>query len=242
MSIRDLLEPTGPQRPLRPQRPSTVYQIAPDAHPRRIHRSPDGTLMGEVPVVPVAPDDRDPREQRDAREPRDARDRRSRRAPQPRRTPPRAAADDTGDDRADPSVRRQRAMAVRDVEGFDLRPDPLEAATPAEFVEAMRRYRRWAGNPSYRTMATNCGYTCSSAAFHAVLKGEGLPKFTQLNAFVIACGGDESEFQRWATAWRKLDQARQAAAQAPGGAPSRPAAGGGTGDGGGDEGGRGSRK
>ncbi|WP_017617947.1 hypothetical protein [Nocardiopsis gilva] len=104
---------------------------------------------------------------------------------------------------------------MRDVEGFDLRPDPLQTSTPSEFVEAMRRYRRWAGNPSYRTMATNCGYTCSAAAFHAALKSEGLPKFTQLNAFVIACGGDEAEFQRWATAWRKLDQSRQGATRAP---------------------------
>ncbi|CAM3665137.1 hypothetical protein GCM10009799_38240 [Nocardiopsis rhodophaea] len=207
MSFRDLLEPTGPQRLQRPQRPSTVYQVAPDASPRRIHRTADGTLMGEVPVVPVAPDNRDPH--RDHREERDQRTRRQ------RRTPPPVAGNGRRDDRPEPSARRQRAIAVRDVEGFDLRPDPLQANTPSEFVEAMRRYRRWAGNPSYRTMATNCGYTCSAAAFHTALKSDELPKFTQLNAFVIACGGDESEFQRWATAWRKLDQDRQEATRAP---------------------------
>ncbi|MDA8370106.1 MAG: hypothetical protein M0026_09560 [Nocardiopsaceae bacterium] len=79
----------------------------------------------------------------------------------------------------------------------------------------MRRYRRWAGNPSFRLLAERCAHMCSAATFHGVLNGTELPKFTVLNAFVIACGGDEEEFQRWATAWRCLDQEGAGPAPSP---------------------------
>jgi predicted acylesterase/phospholipase RssA len=180
MTGRDLLEPSGPQRSLRHHnRPSTQYQVAPNAVPQRVRRAADGSLVGEVPVVPVAAEAA----------------RRER-----RRTI--HIAFDADEEEPAPAVGGHRA--VRDCEGYDLRPNPLETSTPAEFVAALRRYRRWAGNPSYRTLAERA--PVSAAAFHAMLKGDELPKFTMLNAFIVACGGDEEEFQRWATAWRKLDQ------------------------------------
>ena len=43
--------------------------------------------------------------------------------------------------------------AIPDADGYDLCPDPLKARTPAELVDALRRYRIWAGEPSFRDMA-----------------------------------------------------------------------------------------
>jgi hypothetical protein len=84
------------------------------------------------------------------------------------------------------------------------KPDPVEARTAAEFVEVMRRYRYWAGNPSCRTLSQQCGGVVSAAAFSSTLHGTELPRFTILNAFILACGGSEPEFQRWISAWRHI--------------------------------------
>ncbi|SJZ41913.1 hypothetical protein SAMN02745673_00384 [Marinactinospora thermotolerans DSM 45154] len=181
MSAADLLDPTGPNRSLRPVARPTTYRVAADAQPRRVRRAADGTLWGEVPVVPVVAEETSRHQER---------------------TELRIAV------KVDvPSTdKRNRHRVVADLEGYDLRPDPLQASTPAEFVEAMRRYRRWAGQPSFQQMAHDCGHLSSASSFHAMLGGNELPRYTLLNAFVIACGGDEAEFQRWATAWRRIDQ------------------------------------
>jgi hypothetical protein len=42
---------------------------------------------------------------------------------------------------------------VLDVEGTDLRPDPDAITTVEGLIAAMRRYRIWAGTPSFRVMA-----------------------------------------------------------------------------------------
>lgn len=174
----DLLEPSGPQRSLRHHaQPSSQYQVAPEARPTRVRRRADGTLVGEVPVVPVSPQ-----------------------APRERPRPSIHIAFNA--DKPDPPSRAH--LAVRDCEGYDLRPNPLDAATPSEFVEAMRRYHRWAGKPSFRAMADRA--PGSPATFCSMLKGDELPRFPMLSAFIVACGGTEDEFQRWATAWRKIDQ------------------------------------
>ncbi|UOE21878.1 hypothetical protein NI17_005880 [Thermobifida halotolerans] len=100
-------------------------------------------------------------------------------------------------------------MGKRLPAGADLfdpghRPDPARATTPAAFVAAMRHYRVWAGEPSYRRMEYNCGGVCSASRFHAALSSDRLPRLTVLSAFVVACGGDEAEYQRWAAAWRRI--------------------------------------
>jgi hypothetical protein len=45
--------------------------------------------------------------------------------------------------------------------------------TLTEFVAAMRRYRRWAGNPSFRLLAERCVHMCSAATFPGVLPPPG---------------------------------------------------------------------
>ncbi|WP_262391609.1 hypothetical protein [Nocardiopsis sp. CNR-923] len=46
----------------------------------------------------------------------------------------------------------------------------------------------------------------SAAAFCEALRSDKLPKYTVLNAFIVVCGGAEADFQRWVTAWRRLDE------------------------------------
>lgn len=90
-----------------------------------------------------------------------------------------------------------------DLEG--RRPDPQEAATPAEFVAVMRRYRAWVGSPSYAQMQFYCGGVCSAAGFRAALTDCRLPCLPLLSAFITACGGGEAEYRRWVAAWQRLN-------------------------------------
>jgi hypothetical protein len=135
----------------------------------------DGTLWGEVPLTPVR--DSHPLTRRTFQLAVE-----ETRIPQPRPAP----------------------EVPEDVPGWGMKPDPLNATTVPEFLDTMARYRRWAGEPSYREMARRVG-TGSAAGFCEALKADKLPKFTVLNAFVVALGGTSEDFQRWATAWRALD-------------------------------------
>ncbi len=159
------------------------FMIQPGARPQNIRVATDGTLWGEVPVIPF---------------------REVTLAPGTRSTlnPARAAPPPRGPELDEPNG--TSADVPDDVPGYRLRPDPLEANTVHEFMAMMRRYRRWAGSPSFREMARRVG-TCSAAGFCEALNRDKLPKFTLLNAFVVSLGGDREYFQRWATAWRSLD-------------------------------------
>jgi hypothetical protein len=55
-------------------------------------------------------------------------------------------------------ARRERPALgpAQDAPGSRLRPDPSDVRTPAELIEALRQFRTWAGNPSYRDMARAC--------------------------------------------------------------------------------------
>ncbi|RCV48121.1 hypothetical protein [Marinitenerispora sediminis] len=94
--------------------------------------------------------------------------------------------------------------ATPDIEGHDLRPDPLRARSPEAFVEAMRAFRVWAGEPSYRAMQSRCGRRVAASTFCTALKSNDMPKLGLVEAFVEACGGDEAEKRRWTTAWRRV--------------------------------------
>jgi hypothetical protein len=89
--------------------------------------------------------------------------------------------------------------------GEDLRPDPRSAGTPAELMGCLRRFRTWAGNPSYRDMAGRSGHRSSASAMHAVLSSDDLPgRLAAIDAVVEGCGGTDEDRQRFATAWRRL--------------------------------------
>jgi hypothetical protein len=91
-----------------------------------------------------------------------------------------------------------------DAAGFDLRPDPLQARTPGDFVEALRRYRAWAGDPSYRQMASRAGGTTAASTIWLALRSEDVPRLELVLAIIAGCGGGEDDQRRFATAWRTL--------------------------------------
>ena len=105
-----------------------------------------------------------------------------------------------------PPPARPRAVpaVVPDTPGLDLCPDPGAAQSPAEFVDVLRRYRVWAGEPSYRVMRDQCGKRYATSTIHAALSGDELPRLPMVGAIVTACGGTEAHQQAFASAWRRL--------------------------------------
>jgi hypothetical protein len=108
----------------------------------------------------------------------------------------------------DAATRRERpapGQPAQDVPGCDLRPDPSGARTPAEFIEALRQFRTWAGNPSFRDMARACHGRPAASTMCRVLRSPELPPRLELvDAIITACGGEEEDRERFATAWRRL--------------------------------------
>lgn len=103
---------------------------------------------------------------------------------------------------------------VPDLPGADLRPDPGEAGTVAEFLDCLRNYRIWAGSPSYRTMSRNCQRRFAPSTICTALGGDSLPGLEMVLAIVSACGGTAQHKSEFATAWRRLTIPRQESDQA----------------------------
>ncbi|MFC3995661.1 hypothetical protein ACFOVU_07035 [Nocardiopsis sediminis] len=122
---------------------------------------------------------------------------------------------DTRDGRGQPPRPRPQPPAVRDIEGHDQRPDPMQAATTGAYVRAMRELQAWA-DLSYRDLERFCGGVCAYSTFWKALRDDTrLPKLVLVNALVVACGGTEDDYQRWATAWRRIKRADRPKAAAP---------------------------
>jgi hypothetical protein len=96
------------------------------------------------------------------------------------------------------------SQQVNDASGFDLKPDPLEATTPAEFVRVLNEYKLWSGNPSWRMMARNASHMVVHSTMHNAMKSNALPNFDVMKAIVIGCGGGEEDLKAFATAWRRI--------------------------------------
>jgi hypothetical protein len=92
----------------------------------------------------------------------------------------------------------------REPECPGLAPDPLRASTPAEFAAALARFRRWAGEPSFREMARQGRPAVSPSTLATAVHAERLPTLRVVSAFVTACGGGPEEVARFATAWRRI--------------------------------------
>jgi hypothetical protein len=103
--------------------------------------------------------------------------------------------------------RKPRETAPGAVPDLDatLRPDPRDAATPADLMSKLRDFKVWAGNPGFRQIAAGAGNRYSAAALHMALKADQLPRKQELiDAIVQGCGGSEEDRRMWATAWRQL--------------------------------------
>jgi len=83
----------------------------------------------------------------------------------------------------------------------DLRPEPL-AHTAAEFVAALRQFRIWSGEPSFRTMASRSSRPASTLA--AALNADTLPPMETMIAVIIGCNGSIEDQREYTTAWRQI--------------------------------------
>lgn len=78
--------------------------------------------------------------------------------------------------RRDRAVHRHPPEPVLPDHNAMLRPGPAKASDMAQFMELLRQFRIWAGNPSYRGMvARDERFTAS--ALHAALNRDVLPAF-----------------------------------------------------------------
>jgi len=118
-----------------------------------------------------------------------------------------------------PARKRPPRPAVKDAADLDLRPDPGQAGTAAELVGALREFHQWAGEPSYRVMAEQCGQMMSASSLHRTLNGRALPPFKAVMAVIIGCGGSEEDQRRFASAWRMIRSGRRTATGSPSAAP-----------------------
>ena len=87
---------------------------------------------------------------------------------------------------------------------------------------ALRRYRIWAGEMSYREMAHQCGGTIGASTLCTALGSDELPTLGVVLAVVTACGGSEQHQKHFATAWRKLRLAREEGAELRAGTAEAP--------------------
>jgi hypothetical protein len=101
-----------------------------------------------------------------------------------------------------------RQFRISDPHGMDMRPDPSGAGTPVEYIEALRLFQTWAGNPSYRELARRCEQIQRPVAHSTIYKllhgGELPPRFEVIEAIITVCGGTEEDKQRFMTAWRRF--------------------------------------
>jgi DNA-binding transcriptional MerR regulator len=91
--------------------------------------------------------------------------------------------------------------------GGDLAPDPLRARTVAEFVDMLRKFRIWAGKPSYREIAHIGRPPVAASTIAAALNGKRLPTLYAVTALVTGCGGSKKDLDAFTTAWRRVHPA-----------------------------------
>jgi hypothetical protein len=102
------------------------------------------------------------------------------------------------------TVSSAASQQINDASGFDLKPDPLTAKSPAEFVEVLAKYRFWSGNPSWRTIAIRSNHIVVHSTIYTAMNSNTLPKFDVMKAIIIGCGGDEEDLKAYASAWRRI--------------------------------------
>jgi RNA polymerase sigma factor (sigma-70 family) len=92
-------------------------------------------------------------------------------------------------------------------------PDPLRAQTAAEFMGALRKYRIWAGNPSYREIARAARPPVAASTIAAALSGTRLPTLRMVTALVTGCRGGKDDLDAFTTAWRHVHSADRLSGQ-----------------------------
>jgi hypothetical protein len=109
---------------------------------------------------------------------------------------------------------------VPDAPGAQYCPDPQGATTAQDLMDALRSFWVWAGRPSYRAMARQCGNRYAASTLHGALRSSKLPSLDVLLAIVLGCGGALEHRQAFATAWRQLQMSGSGTGSARPGQPS----------------------
>jgi hypothetical protein len=101
---------------------------------------------------------------------------------------------------------------MADTSGGSGRPDPAEARSPGEFVDAMRRLKRWSGLGFRRLeqRAGAAGDALPRSTVTAALARDTLPREDLVAAFARTCGCGADEVERWVAARRRLAAADSA--------------------------------
>src|SRR5262245_8387070 len=92
------------------------------------------------------------------------------------------------------------------VTGGAERPNPANARTPAEFVDAMRQLKRWTGR-GYRRLekeAAAAGHILPRSTLTTALSRDTLPREDLVEAFACACGCDEDQAAQWIAVRRRI--------------------------------------
>jgi hypothetical protein len=93
--------------------------------------------------------------------------------------------------------------------GLEFRPDPREARDDAELMQAVRRYRVWAGEPSYRDMERTLSQMqtvrrLGTSTLHTILNKDQLPRLETFIALLTACGAPAEDQVLFVAAWRRI--------------------------------------
>jgi hypothetical protein len=102
-----------------------------------------------------------------------------------------------------------------DSSGGAGRPDPTNAGTAAEYVDAMRRLKLWTGW-GYRRLEKNAaaaGQALPRSTLTVALSRTTLPREDLVAAFARACGCDDNETAEWLDARRRIAAAPDPAPQ-----------------------------
>jgi hypothetical protein len=86
--------------------------------------------------------------------------------------------------------------------------DPSEARSAAEYVQAMRRLRASAGQPSLRELSrkanANTAGSLPVSTLSDALRKDRLPPWRVVDAFLTVCGVSPRHVARWRTTWERL--------------------------------------
>lgn len=93
---------------------------------------------------------------------------------------------------------------VPDAPGTDLKPDLNVVQTFGDLTAALRDFRIWAGEPSYRRMAAACGQLLSSTAIYRALHTDQPVTATAVQAAIRGCGGTEDDEAGFMRAWMRV--------------------------------------
>jgi hypothetical protein len=93
---------------------------------------------------------------------------------------------------------------IADAPGYSSCPDPSTSMTAAQFMDALRRYRLWAGSPSLRRMQNQCGGRPVASTLCKTLQANQLPSLEMADAIIVGCGGRDDHREAFASAWRRL--------------------------------------